>query len=98
MSKFHIGQRVRIRFCYRPGVYGDSSGQEGVIWEEIVGHSEGHGWAVEIAGRGRLRENGWPHWYGDEQLDPILPSGHRSGDYSYTELMDRLKAGEVECV
>lgn len=30
--------------------------------------------------------------------EPIVPDGHRSGDYSYTELMDRLKAGEVECV
>ena len=33
-----------------------------------------------------------------EDWRPILPSGAAPSEYTYTELMDRLKAGEVERV
>jgi hypothetical protein len=30
----------------------------------------------------------------ESTLEPILPEGHRAGDYSLSELMDRCKHGE----
>ena len=107
MSKFRIGQRVRkargegnighegvvfgtavvlsgTRIC---GVHGnalvtrdsDIQVRYSNDWVSLTGHT----WPAAQVAYGRA-----------DDYDPILPSGHRSGDYSYTELMDRLKAGE----
>jgi hypothetical protein len=96
MSKFFVGQRVRVVA---------NSPRRGCE-ARIVGRSFSHHlrlglgdyWDCNVDGWGERDSDGIGFAYTDDQLEPILPSGHRSGDYSYTELMDRLKAGEVECV
>lgn len=37
--------------------------------------------------------SGLPSWAYSHQLEPILPEGHRAGDYSFRELMDRCREG-----
>jgi hypothetical protein len=97
MSKqFYIGQRVRIAVAPN---FPSLVGAEAVITSALHGtyskltgdFFEGHD--IEIIG------DGGQDWCAEPwKLEPLIPDGHRSGDYSYTELMDRLKAGEVECV
>lgn len=100
MSRFFVGQRVvlarpmfpenagktgRIRgFCEVEMLFGGVADCE-VDWDD--GDRDGF-----------PGSDGFRHWTATHQLEPILPSGHRSGDYSFTELMDRCRAGEVECV
>jgi hypothetical protein len=97
MSKFRIGMRVRVRYSENAARYGDASGKEGLIWQE-VNNEHGHGWAVHVDGWSPYRPSGYPHWFLDRQLEPIQPSGAAPSDYSFTELMDRCRAGGVECV
>lgn len=95
MSNPRIGTRVKhVR-----------DNQTGVVVEYIDDDHRCMGIRVDSAGEG-YDENGWEITYQAGMVvynvpwdwKPILPSGHRSGDYSYTELMDRCRAGEVECV
>lgn len=93
MSKFFVGQRVRHRYSCTGRV---PAGAEGSVAEIDPGHE-----TLDGVGDCRVLWDGLDAtnlWSVFDQLEPILPSGHRSGDYSYPELMDRLKAGEVECV
>ena len=90
MSEYRIGQRVRVRYAVFP-VAKKFVGMETHITEGLRERAGGQWVGYRVA----LDENFAPR---HDQLEPIVPDGHRSGDYSYTELMDRLKAGEVECV
>ncbi|MET3929542.1 hypothetical protein ABIE51_001429 [Lysobacter sp. OAE881] len=100
MSNFYVGQRVRIVRTY---VYPQLLGVEAVIRTPLIRGRrnrdgfEWDGYGLSVAA-GPLHVENTQIIASPDQLEPILPSGHRSGEYSYTELMDRLKAGEVECV
>lgn len=98
MSKFFVGQRVRVA---RPDSgslrRGLIVGDQGVV---VSGDRLVDAY-VSVAGKTNTKACGGPmndFPMFDDELEPILPSGHRASDYSYTELMGRLKAGEVECV
>lgn len=98
MSKFFVGQRVRLVRATRP----ENVGLEGRINR------------FEFTPRGTICRTGKPATIdcdcvvdydtaGDccdhtSRLEPIIPEGAAPSELSYTELMDRLKAGEVECV
>lgn len=102
MATFFVGQRVRIKWsCGWP----ELSGSEGRVVELgrtiTVGPNAGISgvtvapdiWGSEIAPHESLhgaRRFTPLH----EQLEPIQPSGHRAGDYSLSELLDRCRAGE----
>lgn len=87
MSKFRVGMRVRLIGPWEsPGP--DPRGLGGVITGPgEVGPHTGYlyDWTVEISGFE-------PVYADSEELQPI--EDEKPADYSYTELMDRLKAGE----
>lgn len=99
MPKFFVGQRVRI--LYSKG-WPELKGQEGrivavehpIVWGPSAG-SEGYLVAPDCWGTHKAPNNGL---YGGnqfcpkpDQLEPILPEGHKAGDFSYEELLDHLK-------
>lgn len=43
---------------------------------------------------GSIAPAGEAVWTRSECLEPILPDGHRAGDYSLSDLLDRCRAGE----
>jgi hypothetical protein len=88
MSKFFVGQRVRIA----RDLWGETPelvGKESVVTSTSLVDADG--FEIQLA----IDRECFFH---PSELEPVIPSGHRSGDYSYTELMDRCRAGEVECV
>lgn len=95
MSRFFVGQRVRV---VRPDsgsrVRGLCVGDEGVI-ESRDPYVDAR---VRVVGKINPTEmysepqETFPMFY--EELEPIQPSGHRAGDYSLSELLDRCRAGE----
>jgi hypothetical protein len=89
MSRFFVGQRVRV---VRSDFYPQFVGREAVITEGLhacIKRSTGmtyYCYTVDLdPGFGPTAD----------QLEPILPSGHRPSEYTFTELMDRCRAGEV---
>jgi hypothetical protein len=89
MSQFRVGQRVRIArdLCGdTPELVGLESVVVGIGTIDL-----GDGFEIELA----ITDESAFH---PDELEPVVPSGHRTGDYTFRELMDRLKAGEVECV
>lgn len=103
MSRFYIGQRVRMVNLVQPenqkfnGVetritgfmeFGAGPVPCGYGTTEIPLRSTGE--IVEYDGR---ECRAWIH-VREHQLEPILPSGHRPSEYTFTELMDRCRAGE----
>lgn len=85
MSKFFVGQRVRV---VRPLRKPESLGEERRI--------EGFGFWPKSERRAcdctiRLDDG---YVVAEFQLEPILPDGHRAGDLSFSELMDKCRAGE----
>lgn len=102
MAKFFVGQRVRIKWSEG---WPELAGQEGRIVGSgaviEIGAWTGQSawvvapdcWGTDIApypsllGAGRFTPI-------SEGLTPIQPSGHRAGDYSLSELLDRCRAGE----
>lgn len=87
MSRFFVGQRVRI---VRVIEAQEALGREGRIIGRIHWHEC---WAVSVDGIGPYYD-GARYGFDDDQLEPILPSGHRAGDYSLSDLLDRCRAGE----
>lgn len=83
MSRFFVGQRVRIVGVFYP----DNAYLIGR--EDVVRAVEGNGFVLltlvgALSGTDRIQER---------FLEPILPEGHRAGDYSFRELMDRCREG-----
>lgn len=86
MSTFKVGQRVRMA---RP-VKKENLGLEGRI-RAIFPETPALGGPVNcFVDWDRASSGNASH---TEQLEPIVPP-HEASQYSYTELMDRLKAGE----
>lgn len=90
MKKLFVGCRVRIAACDQAQtVAGKFVGMEGRITSNDVESIDGANYEVSCApGFGFFAH----------ELEPIQPSGHRPSEYTFTELMDRCRAGEVECV
>lgn len=93
MSRFFVGQRVRI---VRP--WDDMNLKDRLNWIKLCG-SEGRVSEVGClnqflsVGVGVIVNN--EEWCLPEYgLEPILPDGHRAGDYSLSQLLDRCKQGE----
>jgi hypothetical protein len=92
MKNLFIGCRVRIvgSWC---GIGPSPAGQEGRIRDRgaygLYSLRE-YEWSVEVGGGRCIAAD-------SEDLEPIEPP-HEASDYAFRELMDRLKAGEVECV
>ncbi len=97
MATFFVGQRVRILFSNH---WPQLAGQEGRIVRQANGRVDVYGvrgawvvapqcWNSEYPpyGAGHFA----PH---ESQLEPILPEGHRAGDFSFSELMDKCREGE----
>ncbi|MHC1670468.1 hypothetical protein ACODUO_15010 [Stenotrophomonas maltophilia] len=96
MSKFFVGQRVRILWSLG---WPEISGYEGVIVSEardsgIHGRSQ---WKVAPKQWGECvapREGdagGWIFAPGEDQLQPILPEGSAPSEYTFHQLMDSLR-------
>lgn len=102
MSTFKVGQRVRI---VGPSTSA-SIGREATVVSDLRfgpiftqdGQIDASYYLISIRGIGERADDGRRHARMPHHLEPIVPDGHRSGDYTFRELMDRLKAGEVECV
>lgn len=98
MAKFFVGQRVRVRYTRNQGSPEWHAGAEGRIveigpWARGDYHSgfnrpflNTSDCLVDVSG-----EIAAPLF---DQLEPILPDGHRAGDYSLSDLLDRCRAGE----
>lgn len=85
MSKFFVGQRVRM--------VNVSAFEHGDLFEgfetRILGRAldmtvDGY-WALDDAGK-------WPSglWVHENHLEPILPDGHRAGEEGECTLLDEL--------
>ena len=90
MATFFVGQRVRI---INAEISKFLIGTEArVIDPDVIGVHFGGTYrgvktdAINAQGRPFIAE----HWW----LEPILPDGHRAGDYSLSELLDRCRAGD----
>ena len=87
MSKFYVGQRVRVRYCLMCPEY---TGAETVItrplekWRSLRTGEWYMGYSVALDPSFCPRP---------EQLEPIVPP-HEASQYSFTELMDLCRAGE----
>lgn len=101
MPKFFVGQRVRI--LYSLG-WPELKGKEGRVAlcnaENTNEKSPTFGklgyevapdvWGTQYAPR-PSSSGGAIFTPLGEQLEPILPEGHKAGDFSYEELLDHLK-------
>lgn len=97
MSRFFIGQRVRVArlLDHNPAPYDlRAVGLEGVV--NALNCRNYGGWGmvgVTLPMPNILGDNtGWA--FRPDELEPILPEGHRAGDYSFSELLDRCQQGE----
>lgn len=94
MATFFVGQRVRIRYM-RTSYWRVLTGREarvvgvGPYAACDGGYTMPGDYRVQVDG-----DAGCPAQVLADQLEPIQPSGHRAGDYSLSELLDRCKAGE----
>ena len=93
MSKFFVGQPVRI---VRP--WNDMNFKDRINWIRLRG-SEGR--VSEVGCLNQCLHVGvaviaqGEEWVLPEYgLEPIIPDGHRAGDYSLSELLDHCKQGE----
>lgn len=95
MTRFFVGQRVRVKYVIDKANNG-LVGAEGVVTElqdfTSVGGYVGYG--LDIAGIKFVPGLGWVAW-SQEQLEPILPSGHQPSEYTFDKLMDELRSGVV---
>lgn len=91
MSKYQIGQKVRVAFAETLEGSG-YVGRVGTITEIYSGHFEDvYGLDITPLEEDYFENVVWG--WGEDQLTPAIPP-HEASQYSYTELMDRLKAGE----
>lgn len=93
MAKFFLGQRVKkVRGELDIGNTGRVTGLDALCpfgWDILV--------VWDHAGPcddGSIAPAGEDAWTRSECLEPIQPSGHRAGDYSLSDLLDRCRAGE----
>lgn len=92
MAKFFIGCPVRVTKVHRASS-AHLLGMEGrvtEVWEDFMPGEPGYGLdicPISHDGMGFVS-------LGGHQLEPIQPSGHRAGDYSLSDLLDRCRAGE----
>ena len=98
MSKFFVGQRVKLVRAF-DGVSPSAQKGEGFFYgygitdagfvfpDGFVNPSQCDCYVVWDGLPG-------PHSQHTDQLEPILPEGHRAGDYSLSQLLDRCKQGE----
>jgi hypothetical protein len=83
MSKFFVGQRVRVIDCEDPCIEGEEA--------RIIGESIYEGvdcWDVEAIGRNDLY---CEKWEADWILEPILPEGSAPSEFTFQQLMDSLQ-------
>ncbi|ARZ74062.1 hypothetical protein CCR98_07720 [Stenotrophomonas sp. WZN-1] len=84
MSKFFVGQRVRIKLS---GEFPHLAGTEArIIGDGIVGSDPV--WEISAAGE--------DDWYVEKYqapfvLDPILPEGSAPSEFTFQQLMDNLQ-------
>lgn len=97
MATLFLGQRVRV-VRIDPSLPPDLLNRDGRITEIDDDFPDGRplfGLDIfpltsQMVGIDRVEVTGLEGW----QLEPIQPSGHRAGDYSLSELLDRCRAGE----
>lgn len=89
MSKFFVGQRVRIVSC-RNSIMQFMVGQEGVIEQESTVNPKN--WLVSGA---RNVKDGRPCSWHQDRLEPILPEGAAPSVYTFHELMDSLHGAKA---
>ena len=95
MATFFVGQKVRINCptSQRHGCEARVIGPLDMKSFPDLGASF-LAYDVELLNGLRIGEHGYWLAYAPHQLEPILPSGHRAGDYSLSDLLDRCRAGE----
>ncbi len=94
MATFFVGQRVRVVRVER---YQHLLGAEARVTKLDVIGIRLDGSLIEGCVQLDIPAPGYlgkfvappPDW-----IEPILPDGHRAGDYSLSELLDRCRAGE----
>ena len=95
MATFFVGQRVRINYLASPrhGCEARVIGPlELMSFPQLGIQKLAHD--VELLNGIRTGDSGRQLAYAPHELEPIQPSGHRAGDYSLSELLDRCRAGE----
>ena len=83
MSRFFVGQRVRVVKAFFPENVGRETGIT-EIFDEC--ESQEPGWPVNCCLAGKSRGNA-NH---TDRLEPILPEGAQPSEFSFAELMDNL--------
>lgn len=89
MSRFFVGQRVRVARLITPYVAEDEAtlGKEGVVNETACTDMFDR---IAVG----VTINGDAEWcFLPEELEPILPEGAAPSEFSYPELMDKLRSG-----
>jgi hypothetical protein len=84
MATFFVGQRVRIIGCE------DMENRRYIGDEQRIVRFTVSGYPVLDC---HPRPNG-ANCCAHHNLEPILPDGHRAGDFSFSELMDKCREGE----
>jgi hypothetical protein len=96
MSEYTVGQKVRVVWAATlegsgyVGRVGTITEIDTEFWDEPL-----YGLDVCPLELDEFDDIFWG-WFGD-QLEPAADE-HEASEYTYRDLMDRLKAGEVECV
>jgi hypothetical protein len=93
MATFFLGQLVRIRYM-RVAYWNTLAGRPARVvgvgpYPPVGGYSMAGDYRVQVIG-----DDGDPAQVLADQLEPVLPEGHRAGDYSLSDLLDRCRAGE----
>lgn len=94
MSRFFVGQRVRIIRVER---YQHLLGAEARVTKLDVIAMRFDGSLIDGYVLLDIQAPDMPGQFvatSPDFLEPILPDGHRAGDYSLSELLDRCRAGE----
>lgn len=97
MSKFFVGQRVRI---VRADLSVECIGREGRVIGSPrpcsnleIGYWEGV--PTDVDGIGHISPRGGPYVFKSDYLEPILPEGAVKGEFTFQQLMDELKRIEA---
>lgn len=91
MSRFYVGQRVRLVRPVQPENLGLEGHISALFPDKSPGLVDGLGWNCDVVWDDRPIRG---HMCDTAQLEPIFPEGHRAGDYSLSDLLDRCRAGE----
>lgn len=93
MSKFFVGQRVRI---VRAKTAIECIGREGrIIGPLCVARNRKcgiwEGFPTEVDGIGHIDPEGMSYVFRPEYLEPILPEGSAPSEFTFQQLMDNLQ-------